>query len=621
MGNFYKYLLRETFENPGHYHYIKFDDFLDNEKDEHGNEYARKKWIDEVKSTCDDLLKKLYPIKNDFSKHLNHPYDPKKSFTYQRITLFIDYLKEHIEHIKKFLSLQEDHYDDFLFFQKLKKNFVIHSKFSGGIQENEIAKIKKDIDSYLIPNTANIIETSIDFIEKLFQIFNNNDFKKEILSHQLNNNSTTNELPRLAERVLDNISRFKNQYPNIFNEIIESYNYQEQYKENIYFLKSIMNNNDISKTYNIYRNNFMRFSAIMSRIRSFVSANQYQLFDNIKLYETNLTRAFKNLILALEQQHGNLKTEGKLLEAEQLFGMPVEKDPAHTHAIMFDKAFVDSDDPEDKDKWLKSVRDQSNKFTKQVKNLRTQMENQNLSIYKKTPTGNELADFRFYLSDVLHLLNRINDLAGNPLSGIRDLIQYTKTTGFGIEVDWVRNNFETSPSREATQKILTPGAWNLLEKIVNWCLTVAQTAKQGRSPILDHIYKNYDNQEEQFAKNILEKKRTIEKFISELDTHELNFDEVQSIEKIKNNLLANDFDVWKLIKGIANRGIGQRFVDKKIIDKKYIAPIHAFFQHAISFGIRGMTSRTSDIKVALDQLTGQFKRLLLALHRKHGNLQ
>jgi hypothetical protein len=618
MGNFYKYLLRETIEDPGHYHYISFDDFLNNEKDEHGNEYARKKWIDEVKSTCDNLLKKLYPIKNNFSQNLIDKYEPNKVRIYQDITLFIDYIIEHIQDIRKFLSLQEDHYSDLSFLRKIEKDFIFHSRYKYGIQENQIEQIRKSIKNYLLPETAQIIELSADFVEKMFQIFNNNEFKKEILSHQLKNNNIPEEIPRLAERVLSNINKFKSEFPNIFNQVIEEYNFQERYDKNINFLNDIIKAKNIS---NYDRNGFIQFSIIMSRFTHFVSANQFQIFNKLKLYETNLTRAFKNLILTLEQQYGNLKTESHIIEAEQLFGMPIGKDPALAHAIMFDKAFVDSDDPEDKERWLQSVRNQSRKFRDQVINLRTQMENQNLSIYKKTPSGNELSNFRFYLYDVIHLLDKIYDLGGNGLSGVRDLIQYTKNTGFGIEVDWVRDNFETSPSREATQKILTPGAWNLLEKIVNWCLTVAQTAKQGRTPILDHIYKNHDNQEKQFAKNILEKKQTIEKFISELDTHELNFDEVQSIERIKNNLLANDFDVWKLIKGIANRGIGQRFVDQKIIDKKYIAPIHAFFQNATLVGIRGMTSHTEDIKTALDQMSGQFKRLLLALHRKYGNLQ
>jgi len=168
--------------------------------------------------------------------------------------------------------------------------------------------------------------------------------------------------------------------------------------------------------------------------------------------------------------------------------MPVHGDPAFAHSIMFDKAFGDSDDPEDKNRWLASVRETATDYAKKVEALLTQMRQQgvNATCLKITPDDQQYRDCISFLQGISGSSHRLaihqEAIDKKSISVNLSLFPYQQSYGLGVNPD---DKYTSTSSQYyvSSKAILKDNVFSILAKITNWISTLAHKGLEGKSQL------------------------------------------------------------------------------------------------------------------------------------------
>lgn len=493
MGNFFNWVENTIDDNPGHYHYIKFDDYLA------GEEREQEEWINETKESIQKLLKELFSIQVGLNEFTHYANETKlkdiinQDLSYREagnIISYVDNIIDQLENIANLLSMGKNNFS----FARLEANKLRTFKENTKIYNLVRERFKE-------PNFKTI-QKSVDFIKQMNEILQKNkSLKNAFYATQLNAHHSDN-IVHYAQSFLEKMQEFLKKYPNALDSMHSVY-HKGTFNLVMQKINNIANGQDVKSNYK--PDDFNELYNVFYVLFDPVDLNVVHDTYGLQAFHDSIANKLHDLQKSIERTHGRLKFEQFLMEARELFGMPVNKDPAFTHAIMFDKAFADSDDPADKDKWIQSVRDTASEFHTKLYAIVNQIyrEGETANCFKNDNISqNEIEHCLNYIRDICNMLSRIENYHTNIENAhISDLTSYTKDTGFGVPAKWVEAEIQAIP---AIELLFKSSVMNIIKKALNWMLTIAIKGYQGKSDIHRHIYKDYINKEVELAQDFMD---------------------------------------------------------------------------------------------------------------------
>lgn len=278
IGKFFQWVLKES-ADPGHYHFTKFDDFLN------GENYEKQSWIDGVVQTAEKLREELRKIEG--RKIYQVQPNSHEEYSISDLMHYMDSLLGNI--IRIFAHLNVEHWDqnspDFRY-MKDKLPSINHSN------------VIYDAQKCLKPEYFKQIDEMVNFINRMFEILENPSFKKELIKYKFRDH-TADKIVDFAKSFVANMTKLEKRFANQIE-------ISEDDHKTIEKIKNIANGGSIKKNYNKnfeYLNNYNIFNVSSE---GFTHSSDYFEYEKLS---TETSQNLLDLIRAIEFSYGRLKQD------------------------------------------------------------------------------------------------------------------------------------------------------------------------------------------------------------------------------------------------------------------------------------------------------------------------